>query len=310
MNTAATNKTLIVIAGPTAVGKTDLALRVARYYHADIISADSRQCYREMNIGTAKPPRAALESVKHYFIDTHSVTETVSAGQFEQLALGYAGESFRQHDVTVLCGGTGLYIKALCEGLDALPPVPASVRTHIRESFRQQGLDWLREEVRHKDPDFFKTTTEQQNPHRLMRALEVYEATGTSITRFRSGKQQQRPFRIIRVGMEMPRDALRERIYQRVDRMMEEGLAEEVKGLYPHRQLSALQTVGYRELFDWLEHKCSLSEAVAAIKTNTCRYAKRQMTWFRKDPSIRWFDAREQAAITGYLASALPDTRT
>jgi len=279
--------TVIIIVGPTAVGKTAAAIRLARHLQTSIISADSRQCYRELNIGVAKPSPAELEAVPHYFINSHSVADEVSAATFEHLALQWTAEVFRQSPAVVMVGGTGLYIRAFTDGLDTIPPVDQSIRSHIRLRYEEHGLPWLQTEIEKYDPAFY-AAGEILNPPRLMRALEVRLSTGQSILSFQSREPRQRPFRIITIGLQLSREQLNQRIDTRVDDMMEAGLLEEVKGLLPYRSQNALQTVGYKELFHFLDNKTTLESAVAAIKTNTRQYAKRQLTWFHRDLSVRW----------------------
>lgn len=296
-------KTCIVIVGPTAVGKTALAIRVAEYFNTAIISADSRQCYREMTIGVAKPSVEELARVQHYFINSHSIQEEVNAVVFEQYALQAVNQIYAGHEVAVMTGGTGLYVKAFCEGLDDIPPVSLAVRDRITEQYQQQGLSWLQQQVAAHDPLYY-STGEVQNPQRLIRALEVKLATGQSIRSYQQGKKVERGFRIVKIGLELPKEELHRNINQRVDIMMQHGLLEEVRSLLPWRHLNALQTVGYNELFDYLDEKSTLEEAVAAIKTNTRQYAKRQMTWFRKSIDVQWFSPRNEAAVLDYCRLA------
>ncbi|GGA97514.1 tRNA (adenosine(37)-N6)-dimethylallyltransferase MiaA [Puia dinghuensis] len=286
---ALTAPIVIIVVGPTAVGKTAAAIRLARHFKTKIISADSRQCYRELNIGVAKPSPAELEAVHHYFINSHSIEEEVNAATFEELALGWAADIFRTAPVAVMVGGTGLYIRAFTDGLDTIPPVDQAIRSHIRFHYEERGLTWLQEEVKKYDPAFYEQG-EIQNPQRLMRALEVRMSTGQSILSFRTREPRTRPFTIRTIGLQLPKEQLHQRINQRVDAMMEAGLLNEVKSLLPYRNHNALQTVGYKELFDHLDGKHTLAEAVTAIKTNTRQYAKRQLTWFRRDLSVRWAD--------------------
>lgn len=286
--------TVIIIAGPTAVGKTAFAIEVAKHFHTEIISADSRQCYREMRIGVARPSEKELAEVKHHFIASHSVTEDLNAGSFEKYALSAAETIFQHHPVAVMVGGTGLYIKAFCEGIDPMPEVPDAVRRDVIRGYEQKGLIWLQKELQTKDPAFW-AVAEKQNPQRLMRALEVFNATGRSILVFRTAKKAERPFRVIKIGLDLPKEQLHERIHKRVDQMMQEGLLEEVRSLMSYRSHNALQTVGYRELFEHLDGNCSLEEAVNHIKTNTRHYAKRQLTWFRKDQAFQWFEPSADA---------------
>lgn len=293
------DKCCIVIAGPTAVGKTALAVALAQQLGTSIISADSRQCFKELGIGVAKPSAEELAAVHHYFINTHHITETVNAASFEQEALAAAEAIFAEQDIAVMVGGTGLYIKAFCEGMDAIPAIPEAVRAEIINNYEANGLPWLQAQIAAADPAWF-AQGETQNPQRLMRALEVVRSTGQSIRQFQQGHQQQRPFRILKVGLELPRPVLYERINQRVVQMMEAGLEAEVRGLYGQRHLNALQTVGYRELFDYIEGKYSLADAVAKLQQNTRHYAKRQLTWFKKDESYMWMEPNGEtvAAIT------------
>jgi tRNA dimethylallyltransferase len=295
-------KTCIVIAGPTAVGKTAAAIEVARHFNTAIISADSRQCFKEMTIGVAKPSEAELQQVRHYFINSHSIEDDVNAAVFEQYALNAANEIFQQHDVAVVTGGTGLYIKAFCEGLDDMPPVSPSIRRSIIEQYGQHGLAWLQQQVQLHDPLYF-ATGEIQNPQRLIRALEVLQGTGQSIRTFQQGKKATRDFRIIKVGLELPRPELNARINARVDIMIKQGLVKEVEGLLPFKHLNALQTVGYTEIFDYFEGKSTLEQAIERIKTNTRQYAKRQMTWFKRDTSMHWFSPDSASQIIAKSAN-------
>lgn len=296
--------TCIVIVGPTAVGKTALAIRVAEMLGTAIISADSRQCYREMTIGVAKPSTEELACVHHYFINSHSIRQEVNAAVFEQYALAAVNGIFAAHNRAVMTGGTGLYVKAFCEGLDDMPPIAPAIREQLNEQYRQEGLAWLQARVATEDPQYYQTG-EIQNPQRLLRALEVILATGQSIRTFQQGKKTVRPFRIVKIGLELPKEELHRNIHHRVDVMMEQGLLGEVKGLWQERHRNALQTVGYNELFQYLDGKGSLEEAVAAIKTNTRHYAKRQMTWFRKDADIQWFSPHRPAEVLEYCRKAL-----
>jgi tRNA dimethylallyltransferase len=285
-------KKVIVIAGPTAAGKTAMAVQVAQYFNTAVISADSRQCYKEISIGTAKPGPAELAAVPHYFINSHSIREEVNAGIFERLALQYAEEVWKNNDVVVLCGGTGLYIKAFCEGIDDIPAAPAPLRQQIIAQYEQEGLSWLQETVKTKDPQFFQVG-EIQNPQRLMRALEVFETTGKSILEFRTGNKISRNFEIIKTGIELEKPQLHANIETRVKQMMKDGLVEEVKSVAAFRTHNALQTVGYTEIFDYLDGKTDVKEAAELVVIHTRQYAKRQMTWFRKDKEIQWYEKGE-----------------
>lgn len=291
---------LIVVAGPTAVGKTAVALALARQFGTAVISADSRQCYREMNIGTAKPDAAELAAVPHYFINSHSVKDPVNAAEFEKYALAQLERIFRKNKVAVLCGGTGLYIKAVCEGMDEMPEVDREIADSVQASFNEKGMGWLREKVAAEDPEFY-AQGEIQNPARLLRALAFKRSSGRSILHYQSGQIKKRPFNVIPIALDLPREELYAGIDQRVDKMMRAGLLEEVRSLLPWRSLRSLNTVGYSELFDCLEGKMSLEEAVGKIKQHTRNYAKRQLTWFRKDRSWHWFRPDQPIGDMAYL---------
>lgn len=280
-------KTCIIVAGPTAVGKTAFAIKLARHYNTEIISADSRQCFREMDIGVAKPSAAELSEVKHHFISSHSVTEAMNASLFEAYALQKITAVFSTHDVAVMAGGTGLYIKAFTEGMDEVPAVSPAIRDAIIGTYETEGLAWLQQQVAIHDPVYF-AEGETQNPQRLMRALEVVQGTGRSILDFQKQQKKQRDFDIVKIGLDLPREVLYSNINRRVNVMMQQGLLDEVKALQPYKNLNALQTVGYRELFDYLDGKISLERAVELIQQNTRHYAKRQLTWFKKDTSWQW----------------------
>ncbi|MCW3091302.1 MAG: tRNA dimethylallyltransferase [Ferruginibacter sp.] len=273
--------------GPTAVGKTAIALQLARHFSTQIISADSRQCYTELNIGVAKPTAEELQLVPHYFINSHSVFDTVNAAVFEKYALAKVEEIFKTNDIAVMVGGTGLYIKTFCDGIDLVPIILPGMREEITAGYQAKGLEWLQEEVNKNDPAYF-SSGEIHNPHRLLRALEVKLSTGKSITEFQSHTKAVRDFSIIKIGLELPRAELYQRINHRVDAMVENGLPDEVKNLQPYQRLNALQTVGYKEFFDYFDGKVSFTAAVESIKINTRHYAKRQMTWFKKDAEVKW----------------------
>lgn len=296
------------------MGKTAAAVRLARRLHTDIISADSRQCYKELNIGVAKPTPEELRAVHHYFIDSHSIREEVNAAVFAELARGWTQEIFERSSTAappaapasgppptaIMVGGTGLYIRAFTDGLDAMPSIDPAIRLQVQQQYGQSGLPWLQQEVQRLDPEFYQAG-EVYNPQRLMRALEVRLSTGRSILSFRTQTRREHPFRIKKIGLELPKEELHRRIHDRVDRMMQQGLLEEVRQLLPFREHNALQTVGYKELFQYLDGLISLDQAVADIKTNTRRYAKRQMTWFRKDPDVRWFSPESLEKSENYL---------
>lgn len=274
------NKTCFIVCGATAVGKTSHATDLAKKYNTQIISADSRQCYRELGIGVAKPSAEELNSIHHYFINSHSIHDEVNVKVFERYALNAVNKIFEANDFAVMAGGTGLYIKAFCQGIDDVPEVNNTLRKEIGEGYITKGLQWLQEKIKEKDPAYF-STGEMANPQRIMRALEVKLTTGNSILDFQSGEKTEREFEIKIINLEMPRSDLYERINRRVDDMMHQGLLEEAENLNPFRHLNALQTVGYRELFQYLDGKISLNEAIEKIKKNTRHFAKRQITWFK-----------------------------
>ncbi len=283
-------KTVYIIVGPTAVGKTAFAISLAQALNTEIISADARQCYQEMNIGVARPSLTELAAVPHHFIASHSIQETINASVFEQYALAKTAQLFQSKEAVVMVGGTGLYIKAFCEGLDMIPAIDPMIREDIIKQYEKLGLRWLQKEVAVKDPKYWEKG-EQQNPQRLMRALEVMIGTGSSIISFQHKNKIIRPFNIVKIGLEMPREVLYERINQRVLNMVEEGLEQEVQQLMPHFHLNALQTVGYSEWVPFFEGNSKKSRVIELIQQNTRHYAKRQMTWFKKDAEIKWYQA-------------------
>lgn len=282
--------TIFIICGPTAIGKTAFAIELAQVLGTEIISADSRQCYQELGIAVAKPSAQELAMVPHHFINSHSIHETVNAGVFEQYALQKASELFQQHRQIVMVGGTGLYIKAFAEGMDEMPNIAPAIRDQVVKDYEQKGLAWLQQQIQLLDPNFWMQS-EQQNPQRLMRALEFKLSTGDSILNFRKAEKKLRPFEIVKIGLELPREILNQRINQRVDKMVEEGLIQEAKTLVTFQSNNALQTVGYQELFAHFKGEISEAMAVEQIKQHTRQYAKRQMTWFKKEASICWMDA-------------------
>lgn len=293
--------TVYVIAGPTAVGKTAIAIALAQRLGTSIISADSRQCYREMTIGTAKPTDEELQAVKHYFINSHSITEHLTTADYERLALEYLDKIFEQTNTAVVCGGTGLYIKSLCEGIDPMPEVDAGIEAEVNQQYKDNGIEWLQQCIRDEDPAFYESG-EVQNPVRMLRALTFVRSTGKSIMKYRTGNKKKRPFNIVKIALDLPREVLYERINKRVDIMMMEGQLEEAKRLYPQRDIKNLQTVGYSELFDYIDGKYDLPTAIEKIKQHTRNYAKRQLTWFRKDKEFQWLQADDPAVVDKILA--------
>ena len=302
------HKTVVIVAGPTAVGKTSVAIQLATQFDTEIISADSRQCFKELIIGVARPSVQELQQVKHHFIATHSIQEEVTAATFEQYALQKVNELFQQHDVVVMVGGTGLYIKAFCEGLDAIPAIDPLIRERIINDYEEKGMEWLQQQVQEKDPAFYKAG-EIKNPQRMMRALEVMVSTGQSILSFRKQEKATRDFDIIKIGLTLPKEELHRNINTRVDKMIEAGLVEEVRSLIPYHHLNALQTVGYAELFACLNGKCSLEKAIEQIEINTRQYAKRQKTWFKKDAGMKWFSPVDIDAIIEFATNKMTSNK-
>lgn len=282
-------KTVIIIVGPTASGKTELAIQLAEKLNTSIISADSRQCFKELNIGVAKPTQEQLERVKHYFINSHSISETVTAQTFEQYALAATETIFEKNDYAVMAGGTGLYIKAFCGGFDEIPLVPEEIRNNVINGYKSKGLQWLQDEIKNNDEAFWKIA-EQKNPQRLMRALEVFYSTGKSITVYRKNKTAKRNFNVIKIGLNIPKEELHNNIEVRTKKMIEGGLIKEAETIMKFRNCNALQTVGYAEVFMYLDKLIEYRAIKKLINIHTKQYAKRQLTWFRRDEKIFWMN--------------------
>ena len=280
---------LINIVGPTAIGKTALAIQIAKHFQTEIISADSRQFFKEMKIGTAVPDAEELAAAPHHFIQHISIKDQYNVGDFEKDALAKLKDLFQKKNIVVMVGGSGLYIKAVTEGLDEFPEVDKDIRQNLNEHLEKDGLDWLQKKLYMLDPEYYKTA-DLQNPHRVIRALEICIGTEKPFSSFLNQGKEQRNFQTITIGLTAERALIYDRINRRVDLMMENGLLEEARMLYPHRDLNALNTVGYKELFAYLDGDMDLETAVSEIKKNTRRFAKRQLTWFRKDEAIEWFE--------------------
>lgn len=295
---------LIVLSGPTAVGKTDLSIRIAQYFNTEILSADSRQFYKEMSIGTAKPTEKELSEVKHHFINTLTITQEYTAGMFEEEAMEKLTELFKKYKVVVLTGGSGLFIKALCDGLDAIPEVEPEVREKLNKEFDQYGLEPLIKELREKDPHYYEQV-DRSNPVRIIRALEICRGTGIPFSSFRTSEKKKRPFKIIKIGLIRDREELYHRIDTRMDQMLKAGLVEEAKQLYSYKECNALQTVGYSEVFGYLDGKYDEEEMIRLLKRNSRRYAKRQLTWFQRDEEFVWFHPKQENEILAYLEKEL-----
>ncbi len=297
-------KYLVVVGGPTASGKTAFAIQLAKHFNTEIISCDSRQFYREMNIGTAKPSVEEMQGVTHHFLSQLSIFDSYNVGDFERDAIALLKILHQKYDIIIAVGGSGLYLKAVCEGLDTFPEVPENIRQEVRQLYAEQGLKYLQKELQVVDPEYY-TIVDQQNPHRLIRALEVTRASGKPFSSFHKNRSKQRPFQSIGLQIDLPREALYDRINQRVDDMMQKGLLQEAETLLPNQHLVALQTVGYQELFNYFNKKITLEEAVDKIKQNSRNYAKRQLTWWRRDGSFHKFHPEALEAAIHHIQSII-----
>ena len=297
---------LIVIVGPTAVGKTKLSLQLAKHFNAEIISADSRQFFKEMNIGTAKPDEAELKTAKHHFINSHSITEYFSAGEFEKSALALLEGIFKKNNVSLLVGGSGLYVKALCEGMDDLPEAGPAIREKLNAQLKNEGIEKLFSQLKILDPEY-AMKVDGHNPQRIIRALEIILQTGKTYSFFRKGIKKERPFKIIKIGLALPREELYDSINKRMDKMLADGLIDEARGLYEFKNHNALQTVGYAEVFDYLDGKYNEAEMIDLLKRNSRRYAKRQMTWFKRDKEIAWFHPDDWEGVLVYVEGRMDE---
>ena len=294
------DKTLIVLTGPTAVGKTELCLRLATHFGIPVINADSRQIYREMKIGTAAPTDEQLRQVRHYFVGQLQLDDYYSASLYEQQVISLLPELFRESDYALMAGGSMMYIDAVCNGIDDIPTVNDETRRVLKQRLADEGLESLVEELRRLDPEHYEIV-DRQNPRRVVHALEICHMTGRTYTSFRRNERRQRPFRIVKIALNRPREELYERINKRVDSMMADGLLDEARRLYPRRQLNALNTVGDKEMFAYLDGTWTLEEAVERMKGNTRRYARKQLTWFKKDPDVSWFAPGDYQQIINHL---------
>ncbi|HOF55582.1 MAG TPA: tRNA (adenosine(37)-N6)-dimethylallyltransferase MiaA [Prolixibacteraceae bacterium] len=294
------DSTLVVIAGPTGVGKTRVSLETARHFGTEILSADSRQMYREMRIGTAVPSMEELALVRHHFIGNLSISDYYNASRYEEEAIALLNRLFRRSPVVVLTGGSMLYVDAVCNGIDDLPTIDPLIRDQLLRQYHREGIGSLRELVRQLDPEYYRTV-DPDNPKRLLHALEICMMTGKPYSSFLKREKKQRSFRILKCGLNMDRKSLYEQINRRVDEMVAAGLEEEARGLFPFRSLNALNTVGYREWFSFFDGACTREEAIAQIKSNTRRYARKQLTWFRRDQAITWFHPDETEKLITFI---------
>jgi tRNA dimethylallyltransferase len=293
-------KYLIIVAGPTSVGKTDTAIRLAKYFGTEIINADSRQVYHEMKIGTAVPSQQQLEQVKHHLVSHRSIHQYYNASLFELEAIEILNDLFSQRDVVIMAGGSGMYIEAVCQGIDEIPSVDAGIRKRLQQEYLENGLVWIQNRLLSADPDYYNKA-DLKNPKRILKALEISEMTGRPYSTFLTGHAKERNFHPIRIILDVPREELHANINRRVDSMIAKGLVDEARRLYPYRELNALNTVGYKELFDSFAAKCSLGEAVQKIKDHTRQYARRQITWFRKQKDTKWFLPDEDDLILAFI---------
>ena len=294
-------KKLIVLTGPTAVGKTAVSLDIAKHFGIPVINADSRQIFKELIIGTARPTETEMQEVRHYFVGTLSIDDYYSASLYEQQVLELLDKEFQSHDYALLSGGSMMYIDAVCDGIDDIPTIDDDTRALMKQRLKEEGLEALVEELKRLDPEYYEIV-DRQNPRRVVHALEICVMTGKTYTSFRKRSKKERPFRIIKIGLDRPREELYNRINARVDKMMSDGLLNEVKALYPKKELNALNTVGYKELFDYLDGRWPLEEAVERIKGNTRRYARKQLTWYKKDEQIRWFHPDDKHSIINFIS--------
>lgn len=297
-------KTLIVLIGPTGVGKTDLSIKIAEKYGSPIISADSRQLYSDLKIGTAAPTEEFLKRVKHYFVGTLKLTDYYSAAQYESEVISLLEELFKSNNTILLTGGSMMYIDAICKGIDDIPTVDSETRQMMMEKYEKEGLDRLCAELKLLDPEYY-STVDLKNPKRVIHALEICYMTGKTYTSFRTGNKKQRPFDIIKIGLCRDREELYERINKRVDIMIKEGLVDEVKSVYEYRNLNSLNTVGYKEIIQYLEGNCTLEFAIEKIKQNSRIYSRKQMTWFKRDNDITWFHPDKEEEIMEFIESKL-----
>ena len=293
--------TLIVVTGPTAVGKTALTIEIAKHYGIPIINADSRQIYQELKIGTASPTAEQMQQVKHYFVGTKSITDYYNASMYEQEVVQLLEKLFVDSPVQLLSGGSMMYIDAVCNGIDDIPTVRDDIRNEMKRRYQEEGLDALCEDLRRLDPEHYEVV-DRQNHRRVIHALEICYQTGKTYTSFRTQKRKERPFQIVKIGLTRDRQELYDRINQRVDTMMSEGLLDEVRSVSAYRSTNALNTVGYKELFDYIDGRWSLEEAVERIKGNTRRYARKQLTWYKRDEQVTWFHPDQQDKILKFIS--------
>lgn len=300
------HKYLIVLAGPTGIGKTSIGIKIAQHFKTEIVSSDSRQIFKEMRIGTAVPENDELDAIKHHFIQTLSINENYNASRYETEALDLINTLFNKYDAVLLVGGSMLYIDAVCNGIDIMPDADPEIRKFLQDKIKKEGIESLRFQLKKLDPDYY-SSVDLKNPNRLIHALEISIMTGKPYSSFRSKPKKTRPFSVIKIGMNCDREVLHKRINSRVDKMIAAGLESEARNLYPLKHLNALNTVGYRELFDYFDNNITREKAIELIKRNTRRYARKQLTWFRNDPEMNWFDPTQTREIITFIENRISE---